>query len=328
MVDGKFSLALLSLLSLLLFAPAGFCAQPVFEDVIIGYPSRSMTELPTYLAIKKGFFREERLEPKFVQARSNILVAALASESMDYVTSMTTSIGGILGGIPAKIVMSITKNNPDFLMVKAEIRSIQQLKGKKLAVSGFGGASHQRLLTILRKAGLDPNTDVTVLSVGEARLRLEQLRLGVIDATVLTAPNNFIAERAGFRSLGSSKDILALPAVGIATLERRLKENPDQVKRVIRSVLKGLRYLKDRREEAVAVAMDWLSLERELAERSYDVMLPNYSINGSIDPAALQASIDIIGQRRAGGGSKKALSAAETIDFSFLEEARRSLERK
>jgi NitT/TauT family transport system substrate-binding protein len=230
-----------------------------------------------------------------------------------------------MGGLPAKIIAGITKNNPDYLMVRPEIRSFAELKGKKLAVSGFGGASHQRLLLILSKAGLNPSTDVTILSVGDARLRLEQLRVGAIDATVLTAPNNFMAERAGFRSLGSSSEVLALPAVGIATLERRLKEKPDEAKKVLRALLKGMRYLKERRDEAVATAMEWLSLDRELAERSYDTMLPNYSLDGSIDPAALQASLDQLNQRR--GGSGKALSSKDVTDFSLLEEVRRELAR-
>ena len=310
-----------------LFPDDSFCAQANLEDVIVGYPSRSMTELPTQIAITRGFFRSEGLEVKLVQAKSSILAAALASESMGYVTSMTTTIGGIMGGIPAKVVAGVTKNNPDFLMVKPEIRAVQELRGKKLAVSGFGGSSHQRLLIILRKAGLDPNADVNILSVGEARLRFEQLRLGVIDATVLTAPHNFLAERAGFRSLGSSADILALPAVGIAVLERRLKERPEEVKKVLRALLKGMRYLTERREETVRTAMDWLSLDRDLAERSYDVMLPNYSLDGSIDPSALQALIDVLGQRRGAGGSRKGLSVAEITDFSLLDEVHKELSR-
>src|ERR1041384_207627 len=187
-------------------------AQPALEEVIIGYPSRALTELPTHVALKNGFFRNEGLDVKLVQARSNILAAALASSSMGYITSVTTTLGGIMGGLPAKVIAGVTKNNPDFLMVRPEIRSFAELKGKKLAVSGFGGASHQRMLIVLTKNGTTPSTDVTILSVGDARLRFEQLRAGAIDATVLTAPNNFIAERAGFRSLGSSSALLALPA--------------------------------------------------------------------------------------------------------------------
>ncbi|HEY2989588.1 MAG TPA: ABC transporter substrate-binding protein [Candidatus Binatia bacterium] len=312
-------------LALAISSPTAFSGQAALEEVIIGYPSRSLTELPTHLALKKGFFRTEGLDVKLVQARSNILAAALASGNMAYLTSVTTTLGGIMGGLPAKVIAGITKNNPDFLMVRPEIRSIAELKGKKLAVSGFGGASHQRLLLILDKAGLNPNTDVTILSVGDARLRLEQLRVGAIDATVLTAPNNFMAERAGFRSLGSSSEVLALPAVGIATLERRLKEKPDEAKKVLRALLKGMRQLKERRDEAVATAMEWLSLDRELAERSYDTMLPNYSLDGSIDPAALQASLDQLSQRR--GGAGKVFSVKDVTDFSLLEEVRRELAR-
>ena len=162
-------------------APA--IAQPTPETVTIGFPSRSMTELPNHIAAVKSFYREEGIDARLIQARSNVLVAALASGSMDYITPVNSSLSGIMSGVPAKVIAIITKNNPDFLMAKPEIRSLKELKGKTLAVSAFGGSSHQRLLIILNKIGVDPKTDVTILSVGEAKLRLEQLRLGAIDAT-------------------------------------------------------------------------------------------------------------------------------------------------
>jgi NitT/TauT family transport system substrate-binding protein len=305
---------------------SSFCAQPSPEPILLGYPSPALTELPNYLAVKKGFYTEEGLEIKFVRARSNILVAALVSGSLDYITSVTSTVGGIIGGAPAKILAGVIKNNPDFLMAKPEIGSIRDLKGKKLAVSGFGGASHQRMLIIIRNAGLDPQKDVNIISVGDAGLRMEQLRLGAIDATVLTAPHCFVAERAGFKNLGSSRDTLPLPAVGIVTLERKIKERPDQVKKVLRTVLKSLKFLRENREDAVRVAMEWLSIDRDLAERSYDMMLPNYSYDGSISTEGLKASIDLIASRSA-GPSRKTFSPADMTDFSILEMARKELAR-
>ncbi|HEY1266088.1 MAG TPA: ABC transporter substrate-binding protein [Candidatus Binatia bacterium] len=307
----------------LIFSASAHAAQPALEEVIMGYPSRALTELPTHVALKNGFFRNEGLDVKLVQARSNILAAALASGSMGYISSVTTTLGGIMGGLPAKIIAGVTKNNPDFLMVRPEIRSFADLKGKKLAVSGFGGASHQRMLIVLTKNGINPSTDVTILSVGDARLRLEQLRAGSIDATVLTPPNNFIAERAGFRSLGSSSDLLPLPAIGVTTLERRLKEKPEEVKKVLRALLKGMRQMKERRNEAVKVAMEWLGLDRELAERSYDVMLPNYALDGRIDPASLQASINQLNQQR--GPGSRTITPADVLDFTLLEQVKKEL---
>lgn len=322
----KLFVLFLSFLGVAFSVSSSFCAQPSLEPILVGYPSPAMTELPNYLAVNKGFYANEGLEVKFVRARSNILVAALVGGSLDYVTSITSSIGGIIGGAPAKILAGVIRNNPDFLMAKPEIRSIQDLKGKKLAVSGFGGASHQRMLIIIRNAGLDPQKDVNIISVGDAGLRMDQLRLGAIDATVLTAPHCFVAERAGFKSLGSSKDTLPLPAVGIVTLERKIKERPDQVKKVLRAVLKSIRFLRENREEAVRVAMEWLSIDRDLAERSYDVMLPNYSYDGMVSIEGLKASIDLIAKRST-GPSRKTFSPADMTDFSILEEARRELAR-
>lgn len=283
-----------------------------------------MTELPNHIAAVKGFYREEGIDARLIQARSNVLVAALASGSMDYITSVNSSLGGIMSGVPAKVIAIITKNNPDFLMAKPEIRSLKELKGKTLAVSAFGGSSHQRLLIILNKIGVDPKTDVTILSVGEAKLRLEQLRLGAIDATVLTAPHNFIAERSGFRTLGSSKDILPLPAVGMATLEKRLREKPDQVKKTLRAILKALAFMRKNRDETVQRTMEWLAIDRDLAERSYDAMLPNYSLDGNIDREQLVRYVELVSQRRP-GAPQKHFSLADVADFSFIEQAHREL---
>jgi NitT/TauT family transport system substrate-binding protein len=283
-----------------------------------------MTELPNHIAAAKGFYREEGIDVRLVQARSNILVAALASGSMDYITSVNSSLTGIMSGVPAKVIAIITRNNPDYLIAKPEIRSLIDLKGKTLAVSAFGGSSHQRLLIILNNIGMDPKTDVTILSVGEAKLRLEQLRLGAIDATVLTAPHNFVAQRAGFRTLGSSKDILPLPAVGMATLERKVKDKPDQVKKALRALLKAMAFIRQNRDETVQRAMEWLALDRDLAERSYEAMVFNYAFDGIMDRQQLSQYVELVSRRRPGAPQKN-FSLADVADFSFVEQARREL---
>lgn len=327
MIKNRTTFCFLSAVFLNLYFIRAGLAQPSLETVTIGFPSRSMTELPNYIATVKGFYREQGIDVRLVQARSNILVAALASGSMDYITSVNSSLSGIMSGVPAKVIAVITKNNPDYLMAKPEIRSLKDLKGKTLAVSAFGGSSHQRLLILLNSVGMDPKTDVTILSVGEAKLRLEQLRLGAIDATVLTAPHNFIAERAGFRTLGSSKDIMPLPAVGMATLERKLKDHPDQVKKTLLALLKALAFIRQNRDETVQKAMAWLSLDRDLAERSYEAMVPNYAFDGTMDRQQLSQYVEFVSRRRPGAPQKR-YNLQDVADFSFVEQARRELERR
>src|ERR1700675_1466757 len=105
----NFFISVVCLLSIAAGFHRAIAGQAGLEEAIIGYPSRSLTELPTHLALKKGFFRSEGLDVKLVQARSNILAAALASGNMAYLTSVTTTLGGIMGGLPAKIIAGITK---------------------------------------------------------------------------------------------------------------------------------------------------------------------------------------------------------------------------
>jgi ABC-type nitrate/sulfonate/bicarbonate transport system substrate-binding protein len=114
--------------------------------------------------------------------------------------------------------------------------------------------------------------------------------------------------------------------VGLVTLERNIKERPEQIKKVLRVVLKSMKFLRENPEEAVRVAMGWLAIDRDLTERSYDVMLPNYSYDGMIPIEGLKASIDLV-QSRSAGPPRKTFSPADMTDFSLLEEARRELAR-
>src|SRR5919199_181403 len=115
LVERQLIPAIVSIVAVLSVTGSGW-AQPASDSVIVGYPSPALTELPNYVAVKKGFYTAEKLDIKFVRARSNILVAALVGGSVDYITSITSSIGGIVGGAPLKILAGVIKNNPDFLM--------------------------------------------------------------------------------------------------------------------------------------------------------------------------------------------------------------------
>src|SRR2546430_8756994 len=137
MAYGKLFALFLSFLGVAFSVSSSFCAQPSLESILIGYPSPALTELPNYLAIHKGLYAAEGLEVKFVRARSNILVAALVSGNLHYITSITTSIGGIIGGAPAKILAGGIMDHPDFLMAKTENGSIPGRQGTELAVSRF-----------------------------------------------------------------------------------------------------------------------------------------------------------------------------------------------
>jgi ABC-type nitrate/sulfonate/bicarbonate transport system substrate-binding protein len=116
-----------------------------------------------------------------------------------------------------------------------------------------------------------------------------------------------------------------LPAVGVATLERRMKEKPDQVKKTLRAVLKAMTFIRQNRDETVQRAMEWLALDRDLAGRSYDAMIANYAFAGIMDRQQLSQYVDLVSRRRPGVPQKN-FSLGDVADFSVIEQARRELE--
>ena len=101
------------------------------------------------------------------------------------------------------------------------------------------------MLIILRSAGLGGRRGAQDGSTAPGRHRCHRSNYAAL----------FCRRAGGFKSLGSSKDAVPLPAIGIVTLERKIKEKPEQVKKILRTILKSLRFLRENREEAVRVAM-------------------------------------------------------------------------
>ena len=121
--------------------------------------------VPIYVAWKKGLFREQGLEllPVYMQARTSL--AALASKQIGYITQTGSSLTAIARGLPARLVMVFTDKTHHVLVVKPEITSPAQLRGRVVAISQPGGTVHRELLMILDKLKIDPN-EVKTASLG------------------------------------------------------------------------------------------------------------------------------------------------------------------
>src|SRR5258705_539680 len=143
----------------------------------IGVSTNSATWFPLYVAWKKGLFREQGLEllPIYMQAR--ISLAALASKQIGYITQTGSSLTAIAHGLPAKLVMVFTDKTHHVLVVRPEITSPGQLRGRVVAISQPGGTVHRELLMILEKFKINPN-EVRTASLGSGSTSLAGLKRG------------------------------------------------------------------------------------------------------------------------------------------------------
>jgi NitT/TauT family transport system substrate-binding protein len=256
--------------------------QSSLEKVLIAYPSRSIASIDLYIAQERGFFRQEGLAAEVVQVRGNIAVTALLSGEAHAINNVGTLTRAMeRSDLPAKVVSQSLKRNLFWLVTKPEIKSLADLKGKIFGTTTFGGSQHFAANRLLRKAGLDPDKDITVVIGGDVPAQLQSLIAGVIQLAALSPPTVILArDKFKLKIHGSTLDDLPNLQNGLAVSEKLLRERRDLVKRVLRARAKATRYFFDNEVGAAEVLAKYLNVELPVALESSRLARPAFTANG------------------------------------------------
>jgi NitT/TauT family transport system substrate-binding protein len=288
------------------------------EKVIIGLPTTSMSMLPIFFAQDKGFFREEGLDPQLVFVGGRLQVPALAAGEMDFSASAETVLRAAVQGLPLKVVVYMNSRMAVSLIATPEIKNIAGLKGRSIGVTSIGGSLDYAAREILAKNGLNPERDARFVGIAQSEQMLA-LTAGSIQAAMLTPPYDSMMEKKGFRRLVFVGDVLDYPQGGLATTDKKLQENPVQVKRVVRAMVRSLVRIRQSRDELISYIASRWKMDGEFAASSYDTMLRAYSPNGSTSVESIQSVIDWI------KGRNSAVGVSHVVNFTALEEVQREM---
>jgi len=291
------------------------------EKVIIGLPTTSMSMLPIFFAQDKGLFREEGLEPQLVFVGGRLQVPALAAGEVDFSASAETVLRAAVQGLPLKVVVYMNSRMAVSLIAAPDIKTIAGLKGRSIAVTSIGGSLDYAAREILAKNGLNPERDARFIGIAQSEQMLA-LSAGAIQAAMLTPPYDSMMEKKGFRRLVFVGDVLDYPQGGLATTDKKLQENPVQVKRVVRTMVRSLIRIRQNRDELVPYIANRWKMDSEFAASSYDTMLKAYSPNGSTSAQSIQSVIDSI------KGRNPAIGISHVVNFTQLEEVQREMKIK
>jgi NitT/TauT family transport system substrate-binding protein len=278
--------------------------------------------LPSGIAQKKGFFKEEGLEAEVIRMNANVAIAALASGDVDYTMVFGSVVRAALRGLPMKVVASFIDGSTHALIARADIKSAKDLKGKIIGVQAYGATDHLAGSMMLRHFGLDADKDVKTVALGSASARLAALKEGVIDAAVISPPADAEAKKLGFAVLNRAYEVFNFPFVGLGTQAKKISDRPDEVKRTIKALIKANRYLRQNREGAIAVLADWGRTEPGLAASAYDSAYKVYNMDGSIPEDGLRAVVD---QARREAKIQREVALGEVSDIALLREAQKEL---
>jgi NitT/TauT family transport system substrate-binding protein len=229
--------AFLILLIAALCADAGL-AQPSRKKIRLSLSSTTVALLPTFAAYDKGLFRDEGFDVELIHMPATLASTALMTGDLDYNGAVSGVIGAAIQGRPVKCLIFAVARPLMFLMSKKEIKEARDLKGKKVAGSTPGASATLLAVQALRHVGLEPGQDVSILPMGDtASARLAVLESGAVDASLLSVPENVIAREKGYNELLFLGDVVEFAQSGFGATERRIKEQPEEIYRMVRAQL-------------------------------------------------------------------------------------------
>src|ERR1043166_1962092 len=220
----------------------GFTATTRAKEPYLGWSGQgSWTTLPYIVANERGFFDKEGLKVRLITFRgTNLMLTALLAGELDYATILPFLTGASARGLPVKILGAVTKSSSYVIISRPEIENIKALEGKKVGINSFGSSADYGAYAALTRSGLDPNKDVTILPIGGGSPeRFAALASGSVDATVVTSPSEYAAEKQGLRVLVAADELsklVRIPLTGIGATQKKIEKDPDEIVRLLRAL--------------------------------------------------------------------------------------------
>jgi NitT/TauT family transport system substrate-binding protein len=268
----------MALLGVIMAAP-----RAVAQDKMrMGLSSVSALHSAMWIAEQKGLFRKHGIDAEIIvtgQGGAAGISALLANDIQMVSSAGDALVNAALHGGETVMIAGVINKGLQRIMVRPEIKTQADLKGKRVGVTRIGAVSHSVLLMILRRWNMS-STDVQIMQVGSSPNMLASLDKGGLDAGVITIPSMFVAEDRGYKVLLdlADTDIFYLQTM-VATTRSYVRSNRDKVLRFLKGYLEGLAYFKQNRRESLEVVKKKLRLsadqERNL-ERAFDLLNAKY----------------------------------------------------
>jgi NitT/TauT family transport system substrate-binding protein len=292
------------------------------DKIRIGYPELAVQFLPLPLGEKRGFFKEEGLQAEFIRMTPPVGLAALTAGEIDYYTAIGPGVSATIRGVAVKAVAGFTTGAPFVLVARPEFKSVSDLKGKAIAINTYGSPLEVGGRLIVKHFGIDPDKDVKFLATGLYESRLASVQQGLTGAAMGSTPFEFYGAKLGLVVLARALDLFNYPASGLVATTKKIKEHPDEIKRVIKAGVKANRYIHRNRDGALTFLMEWLKLDKETAAASYDSLLKAYHEDGGVPDDGLKL---IVEESKRLGKVERDVPLNEVEDLSILRDAQREL---
>ena len=299
-------------------------ASAQLTRLTVGYSAISGDQLPAWVAKETGIFEKNGLDVQLIFFTGGT-TAVMALVSADTPISQVAGAGVInsaLAGSDAVLIVGGITSLNYYLMAQSHIKTPEQLKGGSVAISRFGAASDFIARFALSKIGLTPGKDVTLVQIGSTSARMDATLAGRVQATVINPPASFIAEKRGMTTLADLPKLgLVYQHTSAATTKRFIRENPDIVRRYVKSQVEAVHRIYTDKETSIKVLSKYFGrgVEREILEKTWENLL-----NDSVLPRKQYPSLGGIKTILETEAKGKPGKPEDFVDLTFIRELDKS----
>ena len=303
-----------------------FCPAIAADRIRIGYSSISGSYLGLWVAHDAGFFTREGLDDQMILIPSGSQLAQVVTAGEVDIAALngSSAMAAALQGADIKVIGNTTNKLIFSIYVRPEIKTIEDLKGKKIGVTRFGSATDISARFALRKHNLDPQKDVNILQMGAMSSIMGGLQGGSIEAGLVSPPTLFAVEKMGFKELVSITDMdLAFPNPSLVVQGGIMKKKPDLVDRFMRAYARGIHRAKTDKEFTFKSIARYTKIEDPpVLQKAYDLYVGKVLERAPyINMTGMKNALDDLGRTVPAAKDAK---PEQFIDMRFLDHLEKS----
>ena len=305
----------------LLLSAAG---APAVETITVALTSKAFQYVPLVIAQERGYMKEEGIDLKLAFMQNAPGLQALTANQVQFSGSGSSALVAISkGGAPLKTILAINDQVLQWVMVRPNITSLKDLKGKKVATTGVASIAAFMLRNILVKYGMD-SKDVVLIDPGPVN-RVPSLLSGAVDAAIVSPEERYATLDQGMKDLMFIGKEVKNSWGTFATSDQFIKEQPNLMAGFARAVLKGLRIVRQDREGTIASVAKFSELDKSLATRMYDDLIGTFTKGGYVDEETQRNDLAIV---KLVAEVNEVVPPQRAYDFSFVRQAEQQLNKQ
>lgn len=298
-------------------APPILAASAEPARLRISIPGLGSSSYPLIMAQKKGYFRSEGYEVELIPMAAGLAVKTLVAGEVG-----ATAAGTVLAnlqGAKVRLVMGFIRELPYDLVVVPEVKRVEDLRGKKIAVADRGSVTFFVVRAILHAHGMEPDRDVTLLNMGTPSVRHQALMTGIVHGVVANFDGTALLADRGYHSVAKAGKFMKGFAGSLSVTQEQLEKRPDDVLRIVRATLKGIRAYLAQRDEAIKHSSAWTKISPANAAKVHELMSAGaLAPDGMLDRETMES---VIQESREVAGIKRAVKLDEVFDFRLVQRA-------